>query len=97
MFVDISLDCVVSQRPLFGTLVRILSPLSLVFPYSQRVMIVLRRFLYGVDSDGYVFGLFIPLPPAVMISFTQEANISLEVGFGQILLLSAVFIVFLSR
>ena len=43
MIVDISLDCVVSQRPLWGTLVRLPRPLSLMFPYSRRVMIVLRR------------------------------------------------------
>ena len=32
-----------SQRPLWGTLVRLPRPLSLMFPYSRRVMIVLRR------------------------------------------------------
>ena len=57
MFVDNSLDSVVSQRPLCGTLVRIPRPLSLMFPYSRRVMIVLRRSLYGVVSDGRVLGL----------------------------------------
>ena len=40
---------------------------------------------YGFVSDGHVYGLFIPLPPQVLIGYTQEANISLEVGFGQIL------------
>ena len=65
MIVDISLDCVGSQRPLWGTLVRLLRRLSLMFPYSRRVMIVLRRSLYGVVSDGRVLGLFVPLPPAV--------------------------------
>ena len=44
--------------------------------YSRSVMIVLRRYLYGVVSDGYGFGHFLPLPPAVLIRFTQEANIS---------------------
>ena len=78
MIVDISLDCVVSQRPLRGTLVRVPRRLSLMFPYSRRVMIVLRRSLYGVDSDGRVLGLFDPLPPAILTGFTQEANISLE-------------------
>ena len=41
MIVDISLDCVGSQGPLWGTLVRLPRPLSLMFPYSRRVMIVL--------------------------------------------------------
>ena len=91
MIVDISLDGVGSQRPLWGTLVRLPRPLSLMFPYSRRTMIVLRRSQYGVVSDGHVFGLFVPLPSAVLIGFTQEANISLEAGFGQIMFLSAVF------
>ena len=65
MIVDISLDCAVSQRPLWSTLVRLPQPLSLMFPYSRRVMIVLRRSLYGVVSDGRVLGLFVPLPPPV--------------------------------
>ena len=43
---------------------------------------------------GRVLGLFIPLPPAVWTGFPQEANISLEVGFGRIFFLSAVFVVF---
>ena len=70
---------------------------SLRFPYSGRMMIVLRRSLYGAVSEGPVFGLFVPLTPAVMIGFTQEANIPLEAGFGQILFLSAVFIKFHSH
>ena len=90
MIVDISLDCVGSQRSLWGTLVRLPRPLSLMFPYSRRVMVVLRRSLYGVVSDGYVFGLFVPLPPAVLIACTQEANISLESAVGQILFLFCV-------
>ena len=65
MIVDISLDCVVSQRPLWGTVVRVPRPLSLMFPYSRSVMIVLRWSLYGVVSDGRVLGSFIPLPSAV--------------------------------
>ena len=65
MIVDVSKDCVVSQRPLWGTLVRLPRPLSLMFPYSRRAMIVLRRSLYGVVSDGRVLVLFVPLPPAV--------------------------------
>ena len=97
MFVDISLDCVVSQRPLCGTLVRLPRPLSHMFPYSRSVMIVLRWSLYGVVSDGRVLGLFVRLPPPVLTGFPQEANISLEAGFGPIVFLSAVFVVFHSR
>ena len=62
MFVDISLNCVVFQRPLFGTLFRLPRPLSLMDPYSRRLMIVLRLALHGVVSDGLAFGLFVPLP-----------------------------------
>ena len=40
-------------------------------PHSRRVMIVLRRSLYGVVSDGRVLGLFVPLPPAVLTGFPQ--------------------------
>ena len=65
MIVDISVDCVRSLRPVWGTLVRLPRPLSLMFPYSRRVMIVLRGYLYGVVSDGRVLGLFVPLPPSV--------------------------------
>ena len=97
MIVDISLDCVVSRRPLRGTLVRLPRALSLIFLYSRRVMIVLRRSLYGVVSDGRVLGLFVPMPPPFLIGFTQEANISLEAGFGRIAFISAVFVVFQSR
>ena len=97
MIVDISLDCVVSQRPLCGTLVRLPRPLSLIFHSSGRVMIVLRRSLYGVVSDGRVLGLFIPFPPAVLTGFPQVANISLEAGFARIVFLSSVFVVFNSR
>ena len=65
MTVDISLYFVGSQRPLWGTLVRLPRPLFLKFPYSRRVNIVLRRSLDGVVSDGRVLSLFVPLPPAV--------------------------------
>ena len=82
MIVDISLDCVGSQRPLWCTLVKLPRPLSLMLPYSRRVRIVLMRSLYGVVSDGRVLGLFIPLPPAVLTGFPQGASISLEAGFG---------------
>ena len=83
-----------SQRPLWGTLLRLPRPLSLMFHDSRRVMIVLRRSLYGVVSDGRVLGLFVPLPPAVLTAFPQGTNILLEAGFGRIAFLSAVFVVF---
>ena len=71
--------------------------LSLMFPYSRRMMIVLRRPLHSVVSEGRVLGLFVPLPPAVLTGFPQEANISLEAGFGLIMFLRAVFAIFHSR
>ena len=80
-----------------GTLLRLPRPLSLMFPYSRRVMIVLRRSLYGVVSDGRVLGLYVPLLPAGLTGFPQGANISLEAGFGQIVFLSAVFVVYHTR
>ena len=58
---------------------------------------MLRRSLYGVVYDGRVLGLFVPLPPAVLTEFPQGASITLEVGFGQIVFLSAVFVGFHSR
>ena len=58
---------------------------------------MLRRSLYGAVSEAHIFGLFVPLPPAVMIGFTQEANILLEVAVVQIVFLSAAFVVFHSR
>ena len=58
---------------------------------------MLRRSLYGVVSDGRVLGLLVPLPPAVLTGFPQAASISLEAGFGRIVFLSAVFVVFHSR
>ena len=97
IFVIISVDCVLSQRPLCGTLIRLPWPLFLVFPYSRWGMIVLRRSLHGVGSDGHIFGLFVPLPPTVLIGFPQEANISLDAAVGQIVFLNALFIVFHSR
>ena len=56
------------------------------FPHVSlftRVMIVLRRSLYGVLSDGRVFGLFVPLPAAILIGFTHEAHIELEAGLAK--------------
>ena len=97
MIVDISLDCVVSQITLWGTIVTLPRPLSLMFHYSRRVMIVLRRSLYGVVSDGRFLGLFVPLPPAVLTGFPQGASISVEAGFVRIVFLSAVFVVLHSR
>ena len=52
---------------------------------------------YCVVSEAQVFGLFVPLPPAVLIGSTQETNISLEAGVGQIVFFSAVFVGFQSR
>ena len=72
-------------------------PLSLMFPYSRRVMIVLRRSLYGVVSDGRILRLFVPLQPAVWTGFPQGANFSLEVAVGRIVFLSVVFVVFPSQ
>ena len=69
----------------------------LMCPYARRTMLVLRFSQYGVVSDGCVFGLFVPLPPAVLTGFPQGANIALEEGFGRIVFLSAVFVVFHSR
>ena len=97
MFIDISLDSVVSQRPLCSTLVRVPPPLSLMFPCSRSVMIVLKLSPYGVVSDGRVLGLFVPWPPAVLTGLPQETNISLEAAIGRIVFLCAGFVVFHSR
>ena len=48
-----------------GTLVRLPRPLSLIVPYSRRLMIVLRLALHRVVSDGLDFGLFIEFPQQV--------------------------------
>ena len=50
--------------------------------------------LFGVVSDGRVLGFFVPLPPAVLSGFPQEANILLEAAVGRIVFVSAVFVVF---
>ena len=84
MFVDISLDCVVSLRPLYGTLVRVRRPSSLMFPYSPKVMLVIRPSRYGVVSHGHAYGLFVPLTPLVLIGFIQEENISFEAGLAEL-------------
>ena len=70
------------------------------FPHVSlftNVMIVLRRTLYGVVSDELLLGLFVPLPQAGLTEFPQGVSISLEAGFGRIVFLSAVFVVFHSR
>ena len=72
-----------SQRALCGTLVRLPWTLSLLFPYSRRMMIVLRRPLHSVVSDRKVLGIFVPSSPAVFIGFTHEANIALEAGLAK--------------
>ena len=56
-----------------------------------------KRSLYGVVSDGRVLGLFVPWLSAVLTGFPLGANISLEAGFGRIVFLRAVFVVFQSR
>ena len=56
-----------------------------------------KMVLYSVVSDGRVLGLYVPLPPAVLVGFPQEANVSLQVSVGRIVFLSAVFVVFHSR
>ena len=84
MIVDISLDCQLSQRPLFGTLVRLPWTLFLMIPYSRRTFIVLRRALQSVVSDKNGLGIFVPLPLAVLMGFTHEANIVLEVGLAKL-------------
>ena len=58
--------------------------LSLMFPYSRRMMLVLIRPLHSVVSHRNVLGIFIPLPPAVLIGFTHEANIALEAGLAKL-------------
>ena len=55
---------------------------------------MLRWSLYGVVSDRRVLGLFVPLQQAVLTGLPQGASISLEAGIGQIVFLSAVFVVF---
>ena len=83
MIVDISLDCGGSQRPVWGTLIRLPRPLSLMFPYSRGVMIVLRWSLNSVVSDRNVLGLFVPFPPAVLIGFTYDENIAKVAGIAK--------------
>ena len=80
MFVDISLDCVVSQRPLCGPLVTLPWTLSLMIPFSRRMIIVLRRALHSIVSDRNGLGILVPLPPVVLMGFTHEANIAMEAG-----------------
>ena len=58
--------------------------LSLMFPYSRRMMIVLRWPLHSVVSDRNVLGIFVPLSPAVLIGFTHEANNALEAGLAKV-------------
>ena len=72
-----------SQTPLWGTLVRIPRPLSFMFPYSRRMMLVLIRPLHSFDSDSNILGIFVPFPTAVLIGFTHEAYIALEAGLAK--------------
>ena len=97
MFIDISLDCAVSQRPLYGTLVRVSRQLSLMFPYSRRMIIVLRRSPYGVFLTDMFFGLFVPLPPD-FDRISPGSKHFVGSGFYRIVFLkSAVCVVFHSR
>ena len=58
---------------------------------------MIRRSLYGAVSDGRVLGLFVPLTPAVLTGFPQEANIFLELAVGRIVFPRSGFVVFHSR
>ena len=39
--------------------------------------------LHSVVSDSNGLGIFVPLPPAVFMGFTNEANIALEAGLAK--------------
>ena len=52
---------------------------------------------YGVVSEGTCFGPFRSIAAGSLEGIPQGANISLEAGFGRIVFLSAVFVVFHSR
>ena len=70
------------------------------FPHVSlitNVMIVLRRTLYSVVSDGLVFLPFLSIAASRFDRISQGASISLEAGFGLIFFLSAVLVVFHSR
>ena len=98
MNVDISLHCAVSRDHSGALFSGFRDHFPSCLTIQGRVIVVLRRSLYGVVSDGRVLGLFVPLPPAVLTGFPQGASISLEAGFGRIVFLkSAVFYVFHSR
>ena len=74
MIIDISLDCVASQGPLLG---HSRQASATTFPHVS-------LFSKGDDSaktvpvecllDGHVFGLFVPLPPAVLTGFPQGTS-----------------------
>ena len=42
-----------------------------------------RRPLHSVVSDRNGLGIFVPLPPAVLMGFTHEANIAMEAGLAK--------------
>ena len=44
---------------------------------------MLSRPLHSVVSDRNDLGIVVPLPPAILIGFTHEANIVLEVGLAK--------------
>ena len=45
---------------------------------------MLRRALQSVVSDRNGLGILVSLPPAVLMVFTHEANIVLEVGLAKL-------------
>ena len=61
MFVDISLNCVVSETTSWHAR----QASATTFPHGSLVTKAhdsVRRALHGVVSDGLAFGLFVPLP-----------------------------------
>ena len=82
MFVDNSLDYVVSQTTMWHALQASVN----TYPHVS---------LYTKDDDSAktasaqcclyrnVLGIFVPLSPAVLIGFTHEANIALEAGLAK--------------
>ena len=96
IIVDISLDCAGSDtsmghsRQASATTFPHVSPLAKGDNIAKTVPV--RCF-----SDGRVFSVFVPLPPAILTGFPQGASISWEAGYTEFSLKSAVFVVFHSR
>ena len=79
MFIDISLDWVLSQRRLWHSpqaSVNTLPHVSLFTKDDDSAKTVTAQCRFWQKC----LGIFIPLPPAVLIGFTHEANIALEAG-----------------